>query len=52
MTHAQEIFILINIAKMTLTEINTLTDAERILLSKWFFEKFESEQKIQQEYGQ
>lgn len=33
---SEEIFILMNIGKMTVTEINTLTDKERFFLSKWF----------------
>ena len=32
----EEIFILMKIAKMTLTEVNTLTDNERFYLSKYF----------------
>ena len=36
---AEEIFTLMTIGKMTVTEINSLTDVERFLLSKWFIEK-------------
>ena len=36
---AKEIFTLMTIGKMTVTEINSLTDVERFLLSKWFIEK-------------
>ncbi len=32
----EEIVVLIAVAKMTLTEINTLSDNERHLLSAWF----------------
>lgn len=43
---SKEIFYLMNIGKMTLTEINTLTDKERFFLSKWFMEKIENEKKM------
>jgi hypothetical protein len=46
---SEEIFILMNIGKMTLTEINTLTDRERFFLSKWFMEKVKNEEKMYKE---
>ena len=46
---SEEIFILMNIGKMTLTEINTLTDKERFFLSKWFMEKVKNEEKMYKE---
>ena len=36
---AKEIFTLMTIGKMTVTEINSLTDVERFYLSKCFIEK-------------
>ena len=48
----EEIFILMNLAKMTLTEINTLTENERMYLSKSFMQQFEAEQKaIKRDYN-
>jgi hypothetical protein len=46
---SEEIFILMNIGKMTLTEINTLTDKERFFLSKLFMEKVKNEEKMYKE---
>jgi hypothetical protein len=46
---SEEIFILMNIGKMTLTEINTLTDKERFFLSKWFMEKVKNEEQMYKE---
>lgn len=43
---SEEIFTLMNIGNMTLTEINTLTDKERYFLSKWFLEKAKNEIEI------
>lgn len=43
---SEQIFILMNIGKMTLTEINTLTDNERFFLSNLFIEKIKNEEKI------
>lgn len=40
---AEHIFILMNLGKMTLTEINTLTRGEREALSKWFVDKQKQE---------
>ena len=41
---AKEIFTLMTIGKMTVTEINSLTDVERFLLSKCFIEKVKEEE--------
>jgi hypothetical protein len=46
---SEEIFILMNIGKMTVTEINTLTDKERFFLSKWFMEKLKNEEQMYKE---
>ncbi len=46
---SEEIFILMKIGKMTVTEINTLTDKERFFLSKWFKESLEEEQRAMKE---
>jgi hypothetical protein len=46
---SEEMFILMKIGKMTITEINTLTDKERFFLSKWFKESLETEQRIMKE---
>lgn len=46
---SEEIFILMNIGKMTVTEINTLTDKERFFLSKWFMEKVKNEEQMYKE---
>lgn len=43
---SDEIFILMNVGKMSVTEINTLTDKEKHFLSKWFMEKVSEEEKI------
>lgn len=42
----EEIFILIKIAGMTLTEVNTLTDNERFHLSKFFLLHYKEEQNL------
>ena len=41
---AKEIFTLMTIGKMTVTEINSLTDVERFYLSKCFIEKVKEEE--------
>jgi hypothetical protein len=46
---SEEIFTLMNIGKMTVTEINTLTDKERFFLSKWFMEKVKNEEQMYKE---
>ena len=46
----EEIFILIKLARMTLTEINTLSDEERSVLSQWFKESAEKERQILKQY--
>ena len=46
----EEIFILIKLAKLTLTEINTLSDEERSILSQWFKESAEKERQILKQY--
>jgi hypothetical protein len=43
---SEEIFILMNLGKMTVTEIKTLTDKERFFLSKCFMEKVKNEEQI------
>lgn len=43
---SEEIFTLMNVGNMSLTEINTLTDKERYFLSKWFLEKAKNEMEI------
>jgi hypothetical protein len=40
----EEIFILMKLGNMTLTEINTLSDKERFFLSRWFKEYHDNEQ--------
>jgi hypothetical protein len=47
----EEIFILIKLAKLTLTEINTLSDEERSILTRWFKESAEREQRIMKQYN-
>lgn len=46
---AKEIFTLMTIGKMTVTEINSLTDKERFFLSKWFIEKAKLEEEFYNE---
>ena len=46
----EEIFILIKLARMTLTEINTLSDEERSILTQWFKESAEKERQILKQY--
>ena len=46
---AKEIFILMTTGKMTVTEINSLTDKERFFLSKWFIEKAKLEEEVYNE---
>jgi len=46
---SEEIFILMKLGKMTLTEINTLTDNERFFLSKWFMESAKNEEQALKE---
>jgi hypothetical protein len=48
---SEEIFILINIGKMTVTEINTLSNKERFFLSNWFMEKSKNEEQIYKDYS-
>jgi len=43
---SQDIFYLMVLAKMSLTEINTLTENERILLSEFFVEKSKKEEEL------
>ncbi len=43
---SEEMFILMKIGKMTITEINTLTDKERFFLSKWFMEAAKKEEQM------
>lgn len=43
---SEEMFILMKIGKMTVTEINTLTDKERFFLSKWFMEAAKNEEQM------
>lgn len=43
---AHEKFVLMVICKMTITEINTLSDNERFYLYKYFIEKYNDEKKI------
>jgi len=40
----EQIMILMKVAKMTLTEINTLSDNKRAILSKYFMDSFLIEQ--------
>ena len=40
---AEEIFTLMILGKMNVTEINSLTDLERFYLSKWFIERAKNE---------
>ena len=42
---SKQIFILLKIGNMNLTEINTLTDNERYFLSNWFIEENIKEEK-------
>ena len=46
---AKEIFTLMTAGKMTVTEINSLTDKERFFLSKWFIEKAKLEEEVYSE---
>jgi uncharacterized membrane protein len=46
----EEILILMKLAEMTLTEINTLSDEERSILSQWFKENVEREQRMMKQY--
>ena len=46
----EEISILIKLAKLTLTEINTLSDEERSILTQWFKESAEKERQILKQY--
>ena len=46
---AKEIFTLMTIGKMTVTEINSLTEKERFFLSKWFIEKAKLEEEVHSE---
>lgn len=45
MNKVQQIFVLMRIAKMTVTEINTLTDSERETLANWFLEANDNDNK-------
>ena len=49
---AEEIFTLMILGKMNVTEINSLTDLERFYLSKWFKERYENEKKFYKEVPQ
>jgi hypothetical protein len=42
----QEIFLLMTLGKMTLTEINTLTDKQRIMLLQMFIDKLKKEEEF------
>ena len=46
---AEEIFTLMVLGKMNVTEINSLTDLERFYLSKWFIERAKNEEKFYKE---
>ena len=46
----EEIFVLIKLAKLTLTEINTLSNEERSVLSQWFKESAEEEKRVMKQY--
>ncbi len=50
MKKCEEILILMKLAEMTLTEINTLSDGERAVLSHWFLENVEREQQMMKQY--
>ncbi len=50
MKKCEEILILMKLAEMTLTEINTLSDGERAVLSQWFLENVEREQRMMKQY--
>ena len=50
MKKCEEIFVLIKLAKLTLTEINTLSNEERSILSQWFKESAEKERQILKQY--
>ena len=49
---AEEIFTLMILGKMNVTEINSLTDLERFYLSKWFIERAKNEAKFYKEVPQ
>ena len=49
---AEEIFTLMILGKMNVTEINSLTDLERFYLSKWFIERAKNEKKFYKEVPQ
>ena len=46
---AEEIFTLMILGKMNVTEINSLTDLERFYLSRWFREKKNLEEQFYRE---
>ena len=46
---AEEIFTLMILGKMNVTEINSLTDLERFYLSKWFIKRAKNEEKFYKE---
>lgn len=48
---SEEIFILMNIGKMTLTEINTLSNKERFFLSNWFMQKAKNDEQMYKDYN-
>jgi hypothetical protein len=45
----EQIIILMKVAGMTLTEINTLNDIQRVILSKYFMDSLTQEQELQKE---
>ena len=45
----EQIIILMKVAKMTLTEINTLSDNKRVILSKYFMDSLLIEQENQKQ---
>ena len=48
---SEEIFILMKLGNMTITEINTLTSKERFLLSKEFMADLEAQKKAEKKYN-
>jgi len=48
-SNSEEIYILIELGKMSLTEINTLPDKEKFFLARFFLEKVKEEEKTSKE---
>ena len=46
----EQTIILMKVAKMTLTEVNTLSDSKRAILSKYFMDNFLMEQDANKKY--